>query len=272
MANEPFFRRDGDQYQPTPACRGPWDPKSLHGRVVAGLLAFEIDRKHGDPDFHPARLTVDLYRLPDFSPVTVTTSAVREGGRIRVIDAEWTSGGLSMGRASCQLLRRTANADGNIWSPPNWDVPTPEEIEVPEGRSLMGGMWATRNINNHTGLGGGDSGDVKGGEAGAGLGPKRAWISEVRELVEGIPLTPWMRVALAADFTNPFANSGDKGLGYINTDITLYLHRLPRAEWIGFEVASQHASDGVAVGECFLYDTEGAIGTSTVTALAQRRS
>jgi acyl-CoA thioesterase len=96
-------------------------------------------------------------------------------------------------------------------------------------------------------------------------------MSEVRELVEGVPLTPWMRAALAADFTSPFANSGDKGLGYINTDITLYLHRLPKEEWIGFEVATHHAADGVAVGECFLYDKEGAIGTSTVTGLAQRR-
>jgi hypothetical protein len=263
MSNEPFFRRIGeDSYQPTPACRGPWDPKSLHGRVVAGLLAFEIDRKHGDPAFHPARLTVDLYRLPDFSPVTVKTTAVREGGRIRVIDAEYICNGISMGRATCQLLRRTENSEGNIWSPPNWDAPMPEDVPPPDtSRSPMGGMWATRNITNHAGIGG--DGPV---------GQKRMWMSEVRELVDDVPITPWMRAALAADFASPFANSGDKGLGYINTDITLYLHRLPRQEWIGFEVVNHQANEGIAVGECFLYDKEGPIGTSTVTGLAQRRS
>ena len=73
MANEPFFRIDGDHYVPTPSARGPWNPNSLHGRVIAGLLGAEIERLHGDPAFLPARLTVDMYRLPDLSPVEVTT-------------------------------------------------------------------------------------------------------------------------------------------------------------------------------------------------------
>ena len=80
-----------------------------------------------------------------------------------------------------------------------------------------------------------------------------------------------MRVALAADFASPFANAGEQGLGYINSDVTLYLHRLPVKEWIGFEVVNHHATDGIAIGECWLYDQQGAIGTSTVAALAQRK-
>ena len=66
----------------------------------------------------PARLTVDMYRLPDFSPVTVTTKAVRDGKRIKVIDAEFLSGGVSMGRATSQLLLRTENPPGTVWAPP----------------------------------------------------------------------------------------------------------------------------------------------------------
>jgi hypothetical protein len=42
-------------------------------------------------------------------------------------------------------------------------------------------------------------------------------------------------------------------------------------EWIGLEVVNHHATDGVAIGECFLYDQQGPIGTSTVAALAQRK-
>ena len=74
-----------------------------------------------------------------------------------------------------------------------------------------------------------------------------------------------------ADFASPFANAGDQGLGYINSDVTLYLHRLPVTEWIGFEVVNHHATDGIAIGECWLYDEQGPIGTSTVAALAQRK-
>ncbi|WP_312002535.1 hypothetical protein [Bradyrhizobium hereditatis] len=51
--------------------------------------------------------------------------------RIRVVEAEFFSDGVSMARASCQLLRKTQNSDGNIWSPPNWDAPKPAELPPP---------------------------------------------------------------------------------------------------------------------------------------------
>ncbi|HWF76357.1 MAG TPA: thioesterase family protein [Caulobacteraceae bacterium] len=257
MSNEPFFTRDGALYQPTPMSRGPWSPTSLHGRVVAGLLAHRIEQEHGEPDLMPARFTIDMYRLPDLSAAEVTVTPIREGRRIKVIDAEYLVGGVSMARATCQFLRQTENPDENVWTPPNWEVPKPDAIAPPEnGRNGMGGMWATRRIE---------------GDFGVYTPSKRLWMSEVRECVGGEPMTPFVRVALAADFASPFANSGDKGLSWINSDITLYLHKLPATKWIGFEVKNHGASQGVAIGECWLYDEEGPIGTSTVAALAQRR-
>jgi hypothetical protein len=256
MANEPFFRIDGAHYVPTSASRGPWNPNSLHGRVIAGLLGAEIERLHRAPDFIPARLTVDMYRLPDLSPVEVTTRVVRDGNRIKVIDAEFISGGVSAGRATCQLLKRTENPTGNVWKPPVWKAPKPADIPPPEpSHHPMGGMWAMRRIA-------GDFGTV---------GQKQVWMSEVRELVEGRALTPFVRVAVSADFASPAAHAGDQGLEFINSDVTVYLHREPRGEWIGYEVVNHGATDGVAVGECFLYDEEGPIGTASCAALAQRR-
>lgn len=256
MANEPFFILEGTHYVPTASARGPWNPNSLHGRVIAGLLGAEIERLHGDADFIPARLTVDMYRLPDLSPVEVTTKVVRAGNRIRVIDAEFVSGGVSAGRATCQLLRRTENPSGNVWKPQPWDAPKPADIAPPtDGRSGMGGMWAMRRIE-------GDFGAV---------GRKKAWLAEVRELVGGRALTPFVRVAVSADFASPFANAGDAGLEFINSDVTVYLHREPVGEWIGYEVTNHGATAGVGIGECFLYDEAGPIGSASCCALAQRR-
>ncbi len=252
---EPFFEKQGDVYQPLPVCAGPWDPKSLHGRVVAGLLAAEIERHHGDSNLIPARLTVDLYRLPDFSPMRVETEVIKEGRRIRVVNAEIFSGDKSAGRASCQLLRMGDEPAGTVWKRDNWDVPAPAEIAAPETGAL-GGMWHMRAISGAMGTD----------------GPRRCWVSEARELIGGESLSAWQRVALAADFASPFANAGDAGLGFINTDITLYLHRLPETAWIGFEVVNHQSANGVANGECYLYDETGLIGSSTVAALAQARS
>jgi hypothetical protein len=253
--SEPFFTRAGEHFHPTPACRGPWNPNSLHGRVIAGLLGFVLEERHGDPDFIPARLTVDMYRLPDFSPAEVVTRVVREGGRIRVVDAEWISNGVSQARATCQFLRRTANPPGRVWSPPAWDAPHPDQMSPPDDpRMAMNGMWSMRQI----------------GEGIRGHGPRKVWMSEIRELVEGAPLTPFTRVAVACDFASPLANVSDAGLGYINTDVTLYLHRLPVGPWIGFESVNHHATDGVALGECLVHDEEGPIGSASVAALAQK--
>ena len=258
MTNQPFFTHDPvhDAYIPTPASNGPWDPKSLHGRVIIGLLAFVIEQRHGSDDFVPARLTVDMFRLPGFAPIEIKSRVVRDGLRIRVVETEFFSGGVSMARASCQLLRKTENAQGTVWTTPNWDVPAPADIAAPTDPRLgMNGKWTTRPIAGRMGS----------------LGQRRLWMSEVRELVEGMPLTPFARVALAADFASPFANAGEKGLGFINSDVTLYLHRLPVTNWIGFDVVNHHATEGICIGECWLYDEQGAIGTSTVAALAQRK-
>ena len=54
MTNMPFFTRDGDTFHPTEVANGPWDPKSLHGRVIVGLLGFAIEERHSGPEFVPA--------------------------------------------------------------------------------------------------------------------------------------------------------------------------------------------------------------------------
>src|SRR5262249_43348253 len=186
----------------------------------------------------------------------IRSKQIRDGLRIRVIEADFISGGVSMARASCQLLRRTENPEGRVWSTPTWDVPKPSDIPAPTDPRLgMNGKWTTRPIAGRMGS----------------LGQRRLWMGEVRGLVEGVPLTPFDCVALAAEFASPFANAGEQGLGFINSDVPLSLHRLPVTKWIGFDVVNPHATAGVAIGECWLYDEEGPIGTSTVAALAQRK-
>ena len=161
-----------------------------------------------------------------------------------------------MAQATCQLLRRTRNPEGKTWSKPKWDAPPPDALPAPERDvGYMGGIWRTRTF------------EVVFGENGR----RRLWMSEVRDLVEGETPSPFVGVALAADFASPFAKSSDKGLGWNNSDVSLYLHRLPTTPWIGLEVVNHQATDGIAIGECWLHDEAGPIGSSTVAALAQRR-
>jgi len=261
-ARQPFTVAIGPgRYAINPISRGPWDPNSLHARVLAGLFGHEIEKQYAsDGEFHVARLTIDLYRLPTLAPCEITSRYVREGNRIRVVEVEYFSEGTSYARGTAVLLRRTENPTGHVWSPPDWDAPAPDQLPDRDVFAPPGGwepMWETKPITPR------DPQNVVQG---------KAWLRETRQLVEGIELTPFVRVASAADWTNPAANWGSNGLEFINADITLYLHRYPRGEWLGFEVASHHSADGIAVGSCNVYDEEGAIGSSTVCAIAQRRS
>ena len=248
-----FFAPDGDAFLPQPIARGPWDPESLNGRVVAGLLGHELERRHGSEGWLPARLTIDLYRLPGFDPVTIETRVVREGRRIRVVDATFVSAGRDMARATCQFLIEGENAPGMVWKPAPWDAPAPDT--VPD-RDRDGPLpWAMRPFAGAF------------GEA----GQRRAWLRELRPMVAGVELTPYARVAACCDFASPFSHSGDGGLGYINTDVTLTLHRRPAGEWIGWESSYHDADAGIATGECRLYDEGGPIGFASCVALAQKQ-
>jgi len=175
----------------------------------------------------PARLCADRSEI-----ACDPRRPAHQGGRGRVF-----SGGVSMARASCQLLRKTENPEGNVWSPPNWDVPAPSDIAAPTDPRLgMNGKWTTRPIV-------GAMGDV---------GPRRLWMSEVRDLVEGVPLTPFVRVAVAADFASPWANAGDHGPRLHQQRRDAVSAPAAGQEWIGFEAVNHHASDGIAIGECWL--------------------
>lgn len=258
---EPFLHRDGDAYTPTMKANGWWrEGGNLHARVMIGLFAHVIEKEFGEPDFQPTRLTADLYRLPDLSPLTVTTRLVRQGGRIKLIEAELFSGGVSSARASCQLLRRGQQPEAPLWSPAPWDAPPPEQVPPPS--KPFTDRWEMRPIL--------PPGLVVANDLRA-PGPRRTWLREVRPLVGGEPYTPFSRVATGVDYTSPIANGAETGLDFINSDVTLYLHRQPVGEWIGYEVADHQSADGIAVGNCRLHDIQGPIGFSSCAALAQKR-
>jgi hypothetical protein len=108
-----------------------------------------------------------MFRLPNVvAPTEVKIMLVRGGLRIRVIEADFLSGGVAMARASCHLLRRTENPHGKVWSPPNWAVPAPASLPAPIDPSAnLHGKWTTRPIGGGMGT----------------IGPRRLWIGEVRD-------------------------------------------------------------------------------------------
>ncbi|BEK90519.1 hypothetical protein [Nocardia seriolae] len=103
----------------------------------------------------------------------------------------------------------------------------------------------------------------------SGVNPHRksAW-NNVPCLIEGRPITPFERAAFVGDTANLVCNWGTQGVGYINSDVTLTLTRLPEAPEVGLVAQNHIAANGIAVATAVLYDRSGPLGTTTITALA----
>ena len=135
--HESFFVVDGDGYVPTPLARGPWGP-SLAGNYIGGLLARAVELEADDDDLQPARLTVDLLRPVAQQPLRVHSSMVRDGRRLRLVDATMTQNGVLVARASALFLRRSEHATATVWTTPVTMPAIPAEPDVmPDGLPML---------------------------------------------------------------------------------------------------------------------------------------
>ncbi|SOC50331.1 Thioesterase-like superfamily protein [Blastococcus aggregatus] len=238
-----FTLTDDGRFAPGESAASWWVPGMIHGRLLGGLMARQLEAVHGDPGFQFSRLTVDMFRNAPFEPVEVNSVVVREGRRIRVTEGTVTAGVGAVARATAVQLRRGEQPPGPVPTrTPAWDAPDPASFP----RSVT--------------------------EFGENPARRRMWVTEKSPLVEGEALSPFVRAALAADLASPLAHRSNGELEFINADYTLTLSRDPVGDSIGLESGGHAGDSGVAVGHCTMHDAEGPIGFSMAVAVANIRA
>lgn len=253
-----FFITNGDSYVPTPLARGPWGP-SLAGNYIGGLLGRAVEREVDDGDLQPARLTVDLLRPVALQPLQVESSVVRDGRRLRLVDAVMTQNDVVVARARALFLRRGEHTTDKVWTMPVAMPAIPAEPNVVNDDVPMFFHSYGR--------------DPVAGSPGVGVtewrhdGQKFAWLRETKVLVDDEPLSPFTRVVMAGDVTSSLTHWGTDGLQYINADYTLTLSRLPIGVYIGLASLTHYDHAGVATGVATLFDEAGPVGSGMATAL-----
>jgi hypothetical protein len=89
-------------------------------------------------------------------------------------------------------------------------------------------------------------------------GPAAAWMRLETPLVEGEPNTPLLQAVQAADFASGVAQIVDmREWTFINPEISLYLFRPPRGEWILIRAATRVGANGAGLTTATLGDREG---------------
>jgi hypothetical protein len=253
------YRRDGAYFLPTGLSRGPWDERAQHGGAPAALLAHLAQEAAGE-DFVLARLTFELTRPIPIAPLTVVAEASR-GKTARRVQLTLEHDGVPVGRAVALMLRE-------------------QPVKVPDNAERLLEPRAEHCTERFDtpGMPGGESFHrtameirVAGGSTQT-PGPAAAWFRLCVPIVDGVDNTATVRAAAASDFGNglswvlPF----DEYL-FTNTDLTLYLHRLPVGEWIGVDAETVVQNNGIGLSSSTLYDGQGRIGMAHQTLLIRPR-
>lgn len=258
-----YFERDGERFVPTRHGVGPWAPGTLSGRPVLGLCTHLFEVALPDEAWLPARLTVDLVRMAMMEPFDVSVEVRKSGRTALVIDIELSQSGrlVALARGLGTLAEVTPETE--VWTSGSDIRPVPEDLlpahpDYP--MAMTGGRW----INGAGTFGKGPHQWLSAPE-----GPGVAWAWERGNLIVGEPNTPYVRLGLVADVSNPLINVGATGLKFINADVALYLSRRPVGQYLGLRSLEHQHDRGTAVGAAALFDDQGPVGTVSMVSTHQ---
>jgi Thioesterase-like superfamily len=235
---------------PTGHARGPWDPGQLHGGAPGALIA-EAVKEEG---YLVARLTIDFLAPVPMAPLTVTARTVKPGRNVQLAEAELHVEGRTVLRARATRLRRghvelppqasAAAATGGVGGP---DDARPDRFPMDDGYA-EGFHRTAMDIRFLAGTG-------------YGLGPALAWFRLQRPLVDDEPPSPLARVVAAADFGNGVSRVVDfDDYLFVNTDLTVHLHREPIGEWVLLDARTRLEPHGAGLAHSILSDERGQLG------------
>ena len=251
---DPIFHRDGDLYVPTGHARGPWDPEMQHGGAPGALITRAVEELA--PEMAVARLTVEFLAAVPLAPVTVEASLAKRGRNLQIAEATLSAGGRPMCLARAVLLRR-AHVDGV----PEGTVPAPLEDGPDSGATMPFGAGPAGEGFHLTGM------EIRFTSGSFNEpGPAHAWYRFLRPLVGGEEPSAAQRAVAAADFGNGASRELDwEQFLFVNTDLTVLLHREPAGDWVGLDAHTAIGPDGRALASSVLHDTSGAVGAAHQT-------
>jgi acyl-Coa thioesterase superfamily protein/acyl-CoA thioesterase superfamily protein len=255
-----FYVPSGDgRYESTEHTRGPWSPDHQHAGPPAALLARELRRAGAIADGHLARVTFEILAPIPIAPVETAARVVRPGRRVELLEAELRVDGEPAMLARGWRLRREA-----------MDLPTPPESEPlapPETGDTRVEFPGKQAAGWHEAM---DIRFVEG--AFDQRGPAKAWFRIRGELVAGEAPDPLDHLFTAADAGNGISGLLDFAkFGFVNTDLTVYLHRVPEGDWVGLDSVTRLSGDAVGVAESVVHDARGPVGRALQTLIVTAR-
>jgi len=265
MSESLFIQQDENIYLPTDNAIGPWNPGLLHGGATAGLIAFVLEKHEAEDNKQYARITLDLFRPVPKLPLTVSTKTIRSGKRISVVEVCILADEKEVAKATALKIKTNDLQIPDDMLLPECPYAAPDSLET---LTMMGGSALGNQPKRPAGLN--FLLEIKriGGFDGKGSGT--AWFRSPVPVVEGHALSPLAHLGTLSDFGNGLAQIFVPGTaGSINADISMYINRLPKGEWVCLDSSSVMTEFGIGRVTTTLYDEQGMIGSIVQMTLAQ---
>lgn len=251
-----YLHRPDGTFTPTVATESPWDTKAQHGGPPCALFGHVIRERHPEGGFRIARLTVEFLGTVPRQDVTVETEVIRDGRRIRLIEATMTSAGKRVA-----LARAWQIATGGEDVLAGAELKGAKPVEVPplppeQPQKFFGGKerWGYgESVEGRR---------VRGAYRGTGWA--QAWMRPLIPLVAGQKMHPLDRVLVVADSANGVsARLEMRDWLFVPPAVTVTLHRYPVGEWVLVSARTDLAADGLGSTSGTLSDQSGPLGSVT---------
>jgi hypothetical protein len=247
---EAYYERTGDWLRPTGLVAGPWHPELSHAGPPAALIMDAI--AVSDPSMGISRVTFEIPRGIPLVPCRVIVSERRSGRKIRLLSADLIDeDGESLMSASAWLIRITGVEGIPVSEPMVSDLPDVDACP-PLDVGFLGEVGYFGGVEMRTARGHPFEG-----------GPAAIWIRRTVPMIGGEECDPYADCAMFGDLGNgiSFMEPPEKLIA-VNTDLTLYLSRRPRSEWIAIDARTVSHGLGLGMTDSLVYDAHGFVGTA----------
>lgn len=240
---------------------GPWRSDAQHGGPPAALLARVIESVEV-PTERVARFSVELVKPVPLTQLTATVKRTQMSRRVAHGSASLSADGVVVATATALFLA-TAELPEPSWRPEQSNR-SPEDATP-----IVAPTWASgdatafhRDAIDHRVIEGHFTSP----------GSAVEWIRLRQPVVAGEEPSPLCRVAAAADVASGVSSiyGSESGVGLINADLTIALHRQLIGEWVGIDAVTEVGPDGIGLCTNRLFDIAGTIGSATQSLIGWR--
>ncbi len=255
----PFFSRTGScWFVGNDSARGPWSADACHAGPVTGLLARAAEATVAGKQL--VRLTASFVRPVPMSGIRIECDVDRDGR----VAASASLTAFDRDGKVCATATTTHLVTEDIGSVSTPDTsPPPVSDDEPKDFSLSSAPHGKPFISNFV-----DSRYPPGFSRA--LGPQTVWMRTPALVLDETP-SPFQRACPIADCGNAISRNHElNDVSFVNSDITVSLHRMPESDWLASRAISHWRENGIGLSHATLFDESGEIGFALQSLILRR--